>query len=59
MEKANKIRQVRGMETSASELLMTCRNESDDAKTGTIWSPGIQDGRDLITVHLASGMKAA
>lgn len=47
------------METSASELLMTCRKESDDAKTGTMRYPGTQDGRDLITVHLASGMKAA
>lgn len=47
------------METSASELLMTCRKESDDAKTGLTRLPVTQDGRDLITVHLVSGMKAA
>lgn len=47
------------METSVSELLMTCRKQLDDAKTGGTPCPGTQDGGDLITVHLASGMKVA
>jgi hypothetical protein len=52
-------RQVRVMETSASELLMTCRNVLGDVKTGRVPLARDKDEGYLITAHLASGMKAA
>ena len=53
------VRQVRVMETSASELLMTCRNVLGDVKTGRDPLSRDKDESYLITAHLASGMKAA
>ena len=53
------VRQVRVMETSASELLMTCRNVLGDVKTGREPLSRDKDESYLITAHLASGMKAA
>jgi hypothetical protein len=52
-------RQVRVMETSASELLMTCRNVLGDVKTGRDPLSRDKDEGYLITAHLTSGMKAA
>ena len=54
------LRQVRFKETNESELLMTCRNVSNDVETGTRTSvPRIGVGGDLLTAQPASGMKAA
>ena len=52
-------RQVRVMETSESELLMTCRKALMDVETGWERLARDKDGRNLITFHLAPGMKAA
>ena len=51
--------QVRFRETSASELLMRCRNELDDVRTGGL--TGLQDKfkGDLFTAWAASGIKVA
>jgi len=55
-----KFRQVRVKETNGSELLMTCRNVLNDAKTGTRTSvPRIKVEGNLPTAQPASGMKAA
>ena len=54
------LRQVRFKETNESELLMTCRNVSNDVETGTRTSvPRIGVGGNLLTAQPASGMKAA
>ena len=51
--------QVRFREASASELLLRCRNEMDDVRTGGL--TGLQDKskRDLFTAWAASGIKVA
>src|SRR5450830_26815 len=55
-----RFRQVRVKETNGSELLMTCRNVLNDAKTGTrISVPRIKVEGNLPTAQPASGMKAA
>jgi len=50
---------VRFKETNESEPLMTCRNSSDEAKTGAEDNTGIRLGGNLLTAQLASGMEAA
>ena len=51
--------QVRIREASASELLLRCRNELDDVRTGGLM--GLQDKskRYLLTAWAASGIKVA
>ena len=51
--------QVRFREASASELLLRCRNELDDVRTGGL--TGLQDKSkgDLLTAWAASGIKVA
>jgi hypothetical protein len=46
-------------ETSASELLTTRRNSSDDIETGERLCSGIEHGRYLFTGHAVSGVQAA
>jgi hypothetical protein len=51
--------QVRIGEASASELLLRCRNEKDDVRTGGL--TGLQDKSrgNLFTAWVASGIKVA
>ena len=51
--------QVRFREASASELLLRCRNEKDDVRTGGL--TGLQDKSrgNLFTAWAASGIKVA
>ncbi|MCX5847364.1 MAG: hypothetical protein NTW12_13560 [Deltaproteobacteria bacterium] len=51
--------QVRFREASASELLLWCRNEMDDVRTGVL--EGLQDKskRCLVTAWAASGIRVA
>jgi len=50
---------VRCGETSASEPLMKCRKRMDDVKTGRQSLTREESEGALITVRMASGMKAA
>ena len=51
--------QVRFRETSASELLLRCRNELDDVKTGGLTDLQDKFKGDLLTAWAASGIKVA
>ena len=51
--------QVRFREASASELLMRCRNEKDDVKTGGLTIFQDESEGNLFTAWAASGIKVA
>jgi hypothetical protein len=51
--------QVRIREASASELLLRCRNEMDDAKTGGLTDLQDKFKGNLFTAWVASGIKVA
>jgi hypothetical protein len=51
--------QVRFREASASELLLRCRNELDDVKTGGLTDLQDKFKGDLFTAWAASGIKVA
>jgi hypothetical protein len=51
--------QVRFREASASELLLRCRNEMDDVRTGGLTEPQDKSKGDLLTAWAASGIKVA
>jgi hypothetical protein len=50
---------VRIREASASELLLRCRNELDDVKTGGLTDLQDKFKGDLLTAWAASGIKVA
>jgi len=51
--------QVRFREASESELLLRCRNEKDDAKTGGLTIFQDKSRGNLFTAWAASGIKVA
>jgi len=51
--------QVRIREASASELLLRCRNEMDDVRTGGLTVLQDKSKRGLFTAWAASGIKVA
>jgi hypothetical protein len=53
------VRQVGAKKTNANEPLRTCRKRRDDVKTGWESLTREESGGDLLTVQMASGMKAA
>ena len=50
---------MRFREASASELLLRCRNEMDDVKTGGLTDLQDKSRRDLFTAWAASGIKGS
>jgi hypothetical protein len=51
--------QVRLKETKETELLMRCRKETDDVKTGQLANSRDKSGGSLLIVQMASGIKVA